>query len=126
MRLTVAKKTILSYYEPEEREWVTREIGPPPFDVTGLAYLLKGMGGSRKKSHVESTRRTLEAMVSDGLLEKVTVYERRQDRSQYSGDAAGVWCMVSRYGLPGECTVTLASDTDIGREAIPGEYVRID
>lgn len=37
MRLTSRKKEILSYFEPDNREWVTGEIGAPPFDVIGVA-----------------------------------------------------------------------------------------
>ena len=44
MRLTNRKKTILSYFEPDNREWVTGEIGAPPLDVSGVAYLLYGTG----------------------------------------------------------------------------------
>ena len=42
MRLTSRKKTILSYFEQDNREWVTGEIGAPPLDVSGEAYLLYG------------------------------------------------------------------------------------
>ena len=44
MRLTSRKKEILSYFEPDNREWVTGEIGAPPLDVYGVAYLLYGTG----------------------------------------------------------------------------------
>lgn len=124
MRLTARKKEILSYYEPDNLKWITSEIGAPPLDVSGVAYLLHGMGSYDKGYQVESTRRTLEAMVKDGLLEKSTSYERRQDTTQ-SGSGAGVWCNVSRYGLPGSCTV-LRGDDGGKREAIDGEAVRID
>ncbi len=40
MRMTSRKKEILSYFEPDNLEWVTGEIGAPPFDVSGVAYLL--------------------------------------------------------------------------------------
>lgn len=62
-------------------------------------------------------------MVSDGLLEKMISYERRQDITQ-SGDGAGVWCNVSRYGLPGLCAVVRDSG---GKKngAINGECVRL-
>lgn len=62
-------------------------------------------------------------MVRDGLLEKITSYEQRQDTTQ-SGDGKGVWCNCSRYGLAG--TVTVVRDTGGKREAIEGEVVRID
>jgi hypothetical protein len=100
MRLTARKKESLSFFEPDNREWVKSEIGAPPLDVSGVAYLLHQMSSFDKKHQVESTRRTLESMAKDGLLEKVTVYERRQNRMQYSGDAPGVRCRGSRYGLP--------------------------
>jgi len=83
------------------------------------------MSSFDKKYQVESTRRTLESMVRDGLLEKVTVYEHRQNRMQYGGSAPGIHCMVSRYGLPGECCVT-HDDGDDRRPHIEGESIRID
>lgn len=122
MRMTSRKKEILSYFEPDNREWVTGEIGQPPFDVSGLAYLLHGMGSFDKRHQLESTRRTLEAMVKDGLLEKITSYEQRQDTTQ-SGDGNGVWCNCSRYGLPGQCTIV--RDTGGADNAIECEAVRI-
>ncbi|SCC67766.1 hypothetical protein GA0061070_10702 [Kosakonia oryziphila] len=67
MILTSHKKEILNYFEPDNREWVTGEIGPPPFDVSGVAYLLHKTSSFDKKYQVESTRRSLEAMVKDGL-----------------------------------------------------------
>ncbi|EKN3339350.1 hypothetical protein ACQIBV_001384 [Yersinia enterocolitica] len=123
MRMSAHKKEILTYYEPDNLDWVTGEIGPPPFDVSGVAYLLKGLDSFDSKYSLESTRRTLEAMVRDGLLEKITSYEQRQDTTQ-SGDGKGVWCNCSRYGLAG--TVTVVRDTGGKREAIEGEVVRID
>lgn len=105
MRMTNRKKAILSFYEPDNRAWVTSEAGAPPLDVSGVAYLLHGTTLFDKTHQLESTRRTLETMVKDGLLERVTVYERRQDKTQGSGDSAGVRCKVSRYGLPGQCAV---------------------
>ncbi len=123
MRLTARKKKILSYYEPDNLKWITSEIGAPPLDVSGVAYLLHGMGSYDKGYQVESTRRTLEAMVKDGLLEKVISYEQRQDTTQ-SGSGAGVWCNVSRYGLPGSRAVL--RDYGSKREAIDGEAVRVD
>lgn len=124
MRMTTRKKEILSYFEPDNLEWITGEIGAPPFDVSGVSYLLKGTSGFDKSYQLESTRRTLEAMVKDGLLEKVISYERRQDTTQ-SGDGKGVWCNCSRYGLPGQCNV-MRDDGDNRRPHIEGESVRID
>lgn len=123
MRMTAHKKKILSYYEPDNRKWITSEIGAPPLDVSGVAYLLHGMSSFDRRHQLESTRRTLEAMVGDGLLEKITSYEHRQDTTQ-SGSGRGVWCNVSRYGLPGSCTVL--RDEGGKREAIDGESLRID
>lgn len=123
MRMSAHKKEILTYYEPDNLDWVTGEIGPPPFDVSGVAYLLKGLDSFDSKYSLESTRRTLEAMVRDGLLEKITSYEQRQDTTQ-SGGGNGVWCNVSRYGLPGSCVIM--RDDGGKREAIEGEVVRID
>ncbi|EEW1781677.1 hypothetical protein ACN0A1_003185 [Escherichia coli] len=124
MRMTTRKKEILSYFEPDNLEWITGEIGAPPFDVSGVSYLLHGTSSFDKNHQLESTRRTLEAMVKDELLEKVISYERRQDTTQ-SGDGKGVWCNCSRYGLPGQCNV-VRDDGDDRRPHIEGESVRID
>ncbi|EBJ2429098.1 hypothetical protein GUP89_004178 [Salmonella enterica] len=122
MRLTKRKKEILSYFEPDNHEWVTMEIGSPPFDVSGVTYLLHGTDSFDNRHYLESTRRTLDAMVRDGLLERVNSYERRQNRTQ-SGCGDGVRCMVVRYGLPGQCAVMR---DDAGAEnAIEGEFVRV-
>lgn len=123
MRMTNRKKAILSFYEPENRTWVTSEAGAPPLDVSGVAYLLHGTSSFDKTYQLESTRRTLEVMVKDGLLERVTVYERRQDKTQVSDDSAGVRCKVSRYGLPGQCAVVRDSGGSI---AIEGEWSRVE
>lgn len=122
MRMTAHKKEILSYFEPDNLEWVTGEIGAPPFDVFGVAYLVHGLDSFKSRHLLESTRRTLETMVRDGLLEKIISYEQRQDTTQ-SGGGKGVWCNVSRYGLPGTCSVL--RDHGGKREAIEGEAVRI-
>ncbi|MBU4682737.1 hypothetical protein KC222_12010 [Cedecea davisae] len=122
MRMTSRKKEILSFFEPEHRQWVTSEIGAPPFDVSGVAYLLHGMESFDKRHQLESTRRTLEAMVSDGLLEKITSYEQRQDTTQ-SNAGKGVWCNCSRYGLTG--TVEVVRDNGGRRGAIEGEAIRV-
>ncbi len=39
MRMIGRKKEILSYYEPDDLEWVTGEIGAPPLDVCGGEWL---------------------------------------------------------------------------------------
>lgn len=65
MRMTAHKKEILTYYELDNLEWVTGEIGPPPFDVSGVAYLLKGLDYFNSKHSLESTLRTLEAKACD-------------------------------------------------------------
>lgn len=122
MRMTSRKKEILSFFEPEHREWVRGEIGAPPFDVSGIAYLLSGMDSYKFRHHLESARRTLEAMVNDGLLEKITSYEQRQDSTQ-SGAGKGVWCNCSRYGLPGSCVVMRDNGGKVN--AIDGEAVRV-
>lgn len=99
MRLTSRKKEILSYFEPDNRDWVTSEVGAPPFDVSGITWLLYRPHAYKERHHLESTRRTLEAMVRDGLLEKFTSYECRQNR-KHAGSNGGVWCNASRYDLP--------------------------
>ncbi|HBA1866561.1 hypothetical protein [Escherichia coli] len=118
MRLTQYKKEILSYFTPDNLAWVTGEIGSPPFDVSGVAYLLHGMDSHNNRYQLESTRRTLEAMVRDGLLERVNVYERR--------DSVGhsVRRKVARYGLPGRSVV--ARDGEGRNGAIDGECIRIN
>jgi len=100
----------------------SHEIGPPPLDVSGVTCLPYAIESSKKRYQLESTRRTLEAMVKDGLLEKVVSYEQRQDTSQ-SGDSKGIWCNCSRYGLPSG--TALLGDTGGKREAIEGESVRV-
>jgi hypothetical protein len=124
MRLTAHKKKILSFFEPDNREWIKDEIGSPPFDVSGVAYLLHQLSSFDKKYQVESTRRTLEAMVKDGLLEKVTSYERRQDTTQ-NGDGKGVWCNCSRYGIPGQSKV-VRDGGESRRPHIEGESTRVN
>lgn len=118
MRMTSRKKEILSYFEPDNLEWVTGEIGAPPFDVSGVAYLLHGMESFGKRHQLESTRRTLEAMVKDGLLER---YRSREMRSIVLGGETTA--TVVRYGLPG--TVSVVRDTGGADGTIEGEYVRV-
>ncbi|HIB5143172.1 TPA: hypothetical protein ACWW8F_004674 [Escherichia coli] len=118
MRLTQYKKEILSYFTPDNLAWVTGEIGSPPFDVSGVAYLLHGMDSHNNRYQLESTRRTLEAMVRDGLLERVNVYERRDSVGH------GVRRKVARYGLPGRSVV--ARDSEGRNGAIDGECIRIN
>ncbi|EIC82059.1 hypothetical protein [Serratia sp. M24T3] len=123
MRMTARKKEILSYFEPDNLEWVTGEVGAPPFDVSGMAYWVQGLDSFDSRHHLESTRRTLEAMVRDGILEKTTSYEQRQDKTQ-SGAGGGIWCNVSRYGLPG--TGLVMRDTGGKLAAIDGISVRVN
>ena len=122
MRMTAHKKEILTYFDPDNLKWVTGEIGPPPLDVSGVTYLLYGTSSFDKRHQLESTRRTLEVMVRDGLLEKVVSYEQRQDTTQ-SGGGKGVWCNCSRYGLPG--STVILRDTGGKHEAIEGESFRV-
>ncbi|RNT31853.1 hypothetical protein B9475_000760 [Proteus mirabilis] len=123
MRITSRKKEIMELFKLDNLEWVTGEIGPPPFDVSGVAYMLKGMDSFNKKSILESTRRTLDSMVKDGLLEKVSSYERRQNKHQGSSSSPGVRCVVSRYGLSGKCH--LVKYENDGKDFIEGEYARV-
>lgn len=118
--MTSRKKEIMELFKPDSLEWVTGEIGAPPFDVSGVAYMLKGMDSFDKKSILESTRRTLDSMVKDGLLEKVSSYERRQNKHQGSSSSPGVYCVVSRYGLPSKCH--LVKYENDGEDFIEGEY----
>lgn len=119
MRMTSRKKTILSYYEPANLAWVTGEIGAPPLDVSGVAYLLHGTGINDNRHQLESTRRTLEAMVKDGLLERLRSREERA--ITLGGETTAT---VIRYGLPGQCTVV--RDTDGAEGAIDGECERVE
>ena len=100
MRMTNRKKEILSYYEPDSLEWVTGEIGAPPLDVCGVAWLLHSLSSHENRYQPESTRRTLEAIVNDGLLERITSYCQRHDATQ-SGDGKGVWCNCPVTGCHG-------------------------
>lgn len=117
MRLTSRKKEILNYFEPDNRKWVTSEIGAPPFDVSGVAYLIYGVSVSDNRHWLESTRRTLETMVRDGLLERTRV---RESRDALHGETTAT---VIRYGLPGQCAVIRDSNGEKG--AIDGECVRL-
>ena len=105
MRLTSRKKTILSYFEPDNREWVTGEIGAPPLDVSGVAYLLYGTGLEDNRHWLESTRRTLEAMVKRWVAGEVPEqggaeyrYGRRDDRYRCPLRPAGYRFSGTRYG----------------------------
>lgn len=118
MRMTNRKKEILSYFEPDNRDWVMGEIGAPPLDVSGVAYLLYGTSINNNRHWLESTRRTLEAMVKDGLLER---YRSRETRSiVLVGETNAT---VVRYGLPG--TVSVVRDTEGAVNAIAGECMRL-
>lgn len=120
MRMTSRKKEIMELFKPDNLEWVTGEIGAPPFDISGVAYMLKGMDSFDKKSILESTRRTLDSMVKDGLLEKVSSYEKRQNKHHGSSSSPGVRCVVTRYGLCGKCR--LVKYENDGEDFIEGEY----
>lgn len=124
MRMTRRKKEIMALFEEDSREWVTTEIGSPPFDVSGVAYMLHGMESFDKKSIAESVRRTLENMVADGLLEKIPSFERRQNRHHASAQSPGVRCVVSRYGLPGQCRIAKYQNDD--DSYIEGEFIRLN
>lgn len=81
------------------------------------------MDSFNKKSILESTRRTLDSMVKDGLLEKVSSYERRQNKHQGSSRSPGVRCVVSRYGLCGKCRlVKYENDRE---DFIAGEFAKV-
>ncbi|ENF3190273.1 hypothetical protein ACF5XU_004842 [Escherichia coli] len=93
MRMTRHKKQILEFYKPEFRDCVRLHAGEPPFDVRGGSSLLYG---DTLRYHIEATRRTLNAMVNDGILYRVKVREPRFD-VRIGGD--GAHCTVIRYGL---------------------------
>ncbi len=79
------------------------EIGAPPLDVSGVAYLLYGTGINNNRHWLESTVRTLEAMVKDGLLEnteagvKEYYSGRRDNRNGYPLRLAGYCLSGTRY-----------------------------
>ncbi len=86
--------------------------------------MLKEIDSFDKKNILESTRRTLDSMVKDGLLEKISSYERRQNKHHDSSSSPGVRCVVSRYGLQGKCR--LVKYENDGEVFIEGKYIRID
>ncbi|ELW9443223.1 hypothetical protein SIO82_003618 [Pluralibacter gergoviae] len=88
-----------------------------------MVYLVHCVGYFHKRRQLESTRRTLENMAAGGLLERVTVYEHRQSTTQGSGDAPGVWCKVTCYGLPGTCQIM--RDTGGADNSLSGKCVRV-
>ncbi len=118
MRLINRKQEILSYFEPDKRDLVTDEIGTPPLDVSGVAYLLHGTGINNNQYWLESTMRTLEAIVKDGLLER---YRSRETRNIILGGETTA--TVVRYGLPG--TISVVRDTEGAVNAIAGECTRL-
>lgn len=119
MRITARKKEILTFFDASNLNFVTGEIGAPPLDVSGVAYLLNSGTVSRAERYqLESARRTLEAMVKDGLLERVRVREVRD------GSHGETTAMVIRYGLPGTCSVL--RDESGADNAIDGEFTRVD
>ncbi|EJG2380941.1 hypothetical protein DN592_10335 [Raoultella ornithinolytica] len=73
MRLTNRKQEILSYFEPDKRDWVTDEVGAPPLDVSGVAYLLYGTGINDNRHWLDPTWRTIESIVTGGLLKCMTL-----------------------------------------------------
>lgn len=117
MRLASRKKEILSYFKPANRKWVTAGIGDPPFDVSGMAYLIYRLDVSDNRYCLESTRRTLETMVRDGLPERIRV---RETRDTLHGETMAT---VILYGLSGQCVVV--RDRAGRKGAIDGEAVRL-
>ncbi|MGU3276012.1 hypothetical protein AAQU14_07745 [Klebsiella pneumoniae] len=115
MRLTNRKQEILSYFEPDKRDWVTDEIGAPPLDVSGVAYLLHGTGINNNQHWLESTRRTLEAMVKDGLLER---YRSREARSIVLGGVMTATATVVRYGLVDN--VSVVRNAEVPDDSVSG------
>jgi hypothetical protein len=113
--MTNRKKEILSYFEPDNLEWLLVRLVRRRSMCR--AYLLHGMVSFDKRHQLESTRRTLESMVAGGLLERVTVY----DPVRYGGGETNA--TVVRYGLPGHCAVM--RDTGGADNAISGEYMRV-
>lgn len=115
MRLTNRKQEILSYFEPDKRDWVTDEIGAPPLDVSGVAYLLHGTGINNNQHWLESTRRTLEAMVKDGLLER---YRSREARSIVLGGVMTATATVVHYGIVDN--VSVVRNAEVPDDSVSG------
>ncbi|HBM3162484.1 hypothetical protein QVN03_22290 [Raoultella terrigena] len=115
MRLTNRKQEILSYFEPDKRDWVRDEIGAPPLDVSGVAYLLHGTGINNNQHWLESTGRTLEAMVKDGLLER---YRSREARSIILGGVMTATATVVRYGLVDN--VSVVRNAEVPDDSVSG------
>lgn len=92
MHMTQHKKTILSFFKTDRLASIANIIGSPPYDVYGISYLLHGPDEYKNPIRRESVRRSLELMVSFGLLTKSSHREVRN----------GMTCVVCRYGLKSE------------------------
>ncbi|EOY8362082.1 hypothetical protein AIT68_003621 [Salmonella enterica subsp. salamae] len=103
MRKTKRKEAILAMYaprtlSPREEIRLLMVAGKPPFDVACIASFLYGEGTARKNPTLyRSLRRTLEAMVKAGQLERVKAPEKR-----FFGLLTS---HIVRYALPGTCAV---------------------
>lgn len=75
--MTRRKKAILSYFGEEQRSWVTREVGPPPFTVDELIGLLRE-SDPHPLSQPKSVQMTLKKMVKEGLLVQTQTIEQEQ------------------------------------------------
>lgn len=91
------------------------EIGAPPLDVSGVAYLLHGTGINNNQHWLESTGRTLEAMVKDGLLER---YRSREARSIILGGVMTATATVVRYGLVDN--VSVVRNAEVPDDSVSG------
>ncbi|ADU72111.1 conserved hypothetical protein (plasmid) [Pantoea sp. At-9b] len=89
MYMTESKKKILSFFYPSNLEYIMKQIGPPPFDIYSISYLLYGPELYKHPVKRESSRRSLELMVRMGILIKSTHIEVRN----------GMTCRLSRYRL---------------------------
>ncbi|WFX50255.1 MULTISPECIES: hypothetical protein [Enterobacteriaceae] len=70
-----------------------------------------------------SRKKTILSYFEPDNLERVTVYEQRQNTTQSNADSPVVWCNVVRYGLPGWCRVI--RDTSGADNSISGACVRV-
>ena len=97
MRLTQYKKEITPQLLslPTILAGVRGEIGNPPFDVSGVAYLLYGMDSTTTDISSNQQGAHLKRWSRDGLLERVLTC--------MSGVREQVMVFVegARYGLPG-------------------------
>lgn len=101
MRMTKTKKFILASLAKGSWERKTQGFDDDPLDVYQISEII--FGPTFSKSQLWSTRRTIETMVQQNLLEKIMVVEDRKckgDLGRRSGSTIAAF--VCRYSLPGD------------------------